>query len=101
MTTCDLRLKAAAVIEERGWCQREFTNKTGACCLISSLMEANPPPDDGDDRDMFARVDLRIQAVDDMRLGSQIDAIHWNDAPGRTAAEVIARLRDGCAEPAA
>jgi len=76
----DLRA-AADVLERDGWTQEQFTDALGCHCAEGAFMYATPSVE----RWTAASAALRSY------LGAVV--ITWNDAPGRTAAEVIAALR--------
>lgn len=81
--------RAADILEQQGWCQdvlkREVNGKTCYCtlgALIAAVDEATP----------FAEVNPYVNNVEDY-LGPGSCISIWNDAPGRTQAEVVAVLR--------
>lgn len=74
-----LLLKAAALIEERGWCQGSMLSPSGYCALGAIGVA-------GDYRDIAYKARDKFSAV----VGS---VATWNDWPGRTKEEVIAKLR--------
>ena len=84
----DLRA-AADVLERDGWTQQMFCDpSTGARCVMGSLDAVYGPRDSrgvGDPNEAIAYI--RLTEV----IGPRV--IQWNDAPGRTADEVIAALR--------
>jgi hypothetical protein len=84
-----LLLKAAALIEERGWCQREQESDDGRLCALGALhyADGNRPYDGVSKLGQKARNRL-CRAIGTDRVGSQ-----WNDVPGRTKEEVVAKLR--------
>lgn len=86
MTTCELRLKAAEIIEERGWWQGGFKGPSGECCLVEAMQKA----------ESSSELFLVSRAVRSMGFRGVDESMMWNDAPERTKAEVVARLRDGC-----
>jgi hypothetical protein len=75
--------RAADLIEERGWIQGRCKDETGICALHAIDLAT---PDDDDD-EMYWHTSEAVW----QRVGWNITG--WNDAPGRTAAEVIAALR--------
>lgn len=91
MTTADILDAAAALIERDGWCQGG-NGREGKCrCMmvaIADVTDSLPPP--------------RLGAWQDAReavwahLGITSGA-KWNDAPERTAIDVIAALRSAAA----
>lgn len=88
MTICELRLKAAEIIEERGWWQGGFDGPNGECCMLEALYAA----------ENYVAFGSVTRAAQDMGFGGIDPIVSWNDAPGRTKAEVLDRLRDGCRE---
>jgi hypothetical protein len=112
MTTCQLRLKAAKVIEERGWHKGGFMGTDGSVCLVGALVLA-AQPDESIVKARYYRSLVNLwadlpavgQACKAMgfRVGEDDTAHswpphHWNDWHGRTVADVLARLREGCME---
>ncbi len=108
MTTCQLRLKAAEVIEQRGWYQHGFAaSPDGPVCLLGALIEADAGSAYSSD---IANVPIIHPRVVDACVamgftkltGADIEPSdmsrphRWNDAKDRTKDEVLARLRDGC-----
>lgn len=97
MTTCELRLKAAEVIETRGWCQGAHSNSRGQVCALGALAAVvgrDPYDDPLTDEEAAA---LRAMGFKS-HYGPELEPIwKWNDAPDRTKEEVIAKLREGCA----
>lgn len=79
----DVLLGAAEVIAERGWCQGRYLDSSGAVCIEGSLRRAAQPS-----HDHLFEACLAV----DRNVGR--DIVAWNDAPGRTAEEVIAKLRE-------
>jgi hypothetical protein len=82
-TTRDVLLHAALLIEERGWNQGSY-QQDGRLCLLGAINLAQTGRHDKWN-DMEAT--LAVRGVLPTSCGD------WNDAPGRTAAEVIAALR--------
>jgi len=84
-TVRDVLLHAALLIEERGWCQGLYEAPDGRLCAIGALSVAS-----GGDADIYVG-----GAADEAlaRIVCTAYIPHWNDATGRTAAEVIAALR--------
>lgn len=75
-------LKAADIIERDGWCSMQIGDHyqgPNPRCMMNSISAAGVPTHYG-----FERV-LGFDTVH--------DAYRWNGTPGRTKAEVIARLR--------
>lgn len=78
---------AAAYIEEHGWCQGTIATADGRVCIVQSILQAaNPPEFDSAFALLAHRLGIR-------RYGCASKAGNWNDAPGRTKAEVLAVLR--------
>lgn len=86
-----LLLKAATFLERNHWCQAGFRDGIGGYCLIGAIRMA----DHGDHnysgctpvgKDAHSRV---LAAFGGFSSGPA----EWNDTPGRTKEEVIAKLR--------
>lgn len=93
MTPREVLLRAADHMEKYGWRQRRRGMRGEPCCAIGAIAAAIPDSEPDDALEMSARAALRRHArIDDIPA--------WNDAPDRTAAEVIAALR-GAAEVSA
>lgn len=97
MSPCELRVGAAAVIEERGWCQGTYVDADGSVCLIGAFTVvmfgtrnmyalASAPPTSPEYQLFFA-------AIRDMGL---VSPPMWNDHSSRTVDHVLEKLRDGC-----
>lgn len=86
-------LKAAAYIEEHGWCQNHINDAAGRVCLAGAIYAVGGGfLDDG----IPKRCPVRSEAFDAIRNALpdctfRIPA--WNDAPGRTQDEVVAKIR--------
>lgn len=78
--------KAAALIQKRGWCQRVREDEDGCLCVLGAIaVAAHGYAEETVDEDLSEPV----RAL----LPDPAERIwHWNDAPGRTAGEVIALL---------
>lgn len=70
-------MKPSQLLRERGWCQGAYQTTDGRCCLVEALIKTERTGDTG----TFLRNHLRTPFLTE-----------WNDAPGRTADEVIAAL---------
>ncbi len=77
-------LDAADLIERDGWCQLASMDNEGRRCVGQAFC------DTGTDYD--AACDALVGAL--TAEGFDGDEIAWNDAPGRTQAEVVAKLRE-------
>jgi hypothetical protein len=90
MTEADVLDKAAKIIEERGWCQgKEAFRSGGPTCAAVAIGIAAP-----------VGTGLRGQAerfLHHWLTPTPRNVIFWNDAPGRTADEVITALRSAAA----
>jgi hypothetical protein len=93
-------LRAAAhIIRERGWTQRSYENMAGQVCLYGAVYTAmygnasgTTPPGVGIDVRLEGRVvDILYARVATAGYRSPVS---FNDAPGRTAEQVIAILED-------
>ena len=85
-----LLLKAATLIEEYGWCQKELITLDGRMCLIGAIDTANCHKMTYDSELAMARADAAtgIESTTILR-----EAATWNDAIGRKQDEVVALLR--------
>lgn len=86
MTSQELRERAAQLIEERGW--RQGPDRGGGKCLWIGLIESITTADD-----WTTYVGVEKELLTQLQLKSTTALIRWNDAPGRTQAEVLAALR--------
>jgi hypothetical protein len=76
---------AAELIEKKGWCQFRFLDEDGGTCLAGAG-EASAKSVSG-----------WWQAREFLHRYLDIDPTIWNDAPERTQAEVVAKLREAAA----
>lgn len=80
-------LRAAEIIRERGWCQGAL-ERNGAHCVLGAINFAssgNYMDRDGIGQDAFSRLGAHLKV-------SCQGVVSWNNAPRRTASEVIAAL---------
>ncbi len=83
MTAAEVARRAADLLERDGWCQGRFSTFARRRCLSGALMAA--------DRWGSPAVQ-QVQKQVLVHTGTWCPS-QWNDAPGRTADEVIALLR--------
>jgi hypothetical protein len=85
---------AAELIEQRGWCQGTSEDDSGRVCAIGAIVKAagyyNGAALQG------AKVTL-MQLIPAIRHDSLVPIAAWNDERMRSAAEVIATLREAAA----
>lgn len=82
-TKRDVLLRAAEILERDGWCQGKVYDGD-ACCMVGAFMLARiHSPVEGHPFPAWPLPD-----IDGMVPGK------WNDAPGRTKEEVVAKLRE-------
>ena len=74
-------LRAAEYIEEHGWCQHDLVEMSGRVCLMGAIYSV------AKEDDARAALDMVVNAI------GRFPSV-WNDAPGRTQAEVVAKLRE-------
>lgn len=81
-------LKAADLIEKRGHCKGQLEDKAGRLCFVAALQTAFGHPNyfSGNVSDYKIAIDHA-----DAFCGGNV--VTWNNAPERTAAEVVAALR--------
>jgi hypothetical protein len=72
-------MKAWQILERDGWCQGNWTNPIGQRCLASALEAAD--------------VSLSLTQIREFVALTGTTLTAWNDAPGRTAEEVIGLLK--------
>ena len=97
MTPRDVLLAAADHIEAHGWVQGKWGHKGEPCCAEGAIVAVL----DGNGGIVFGELGPLSAAAKQMlrnALGKAIPA--WNDAPGRTAAEVVAALREAARKAA-
>lgn len=87
MRTSEVLEKAAEEIERSGWNQGSFYRGT-SCCLLGAIGRVT--------KNDIASEDSAIAAF--VMLSGIGHPSKWNDAPERTAAEVIAALRAAAAQ---
>jgi hypothetical protein len=83
-------LNAAELIRTRGWCQDRAVTPDGRLCLIGALVVANSRVSVA--AMIGSSYPLAHEALNRLRCAVLQSPGRWNDAPGRTAAEVIALL---------
>lgn len=102
MTVKEVLLGAAQVLETRGWCQKQYVDKRGCCCMSGAMQFAmgfDPRTDDMWRSDM-SRIWLEAIAAVESQMGAMDTVIRWNDQQGRTVEEVLSVL-EKAAEAAA
>lgn len=82
-----LLLKAASYIETHGWEQYSYGRAGGPACLRGAVIFSTDPENVALRRQALARVDATIG---DGHFGVSMG---WNDQRGRTAVEVVSKLR--------
>ncbi len=87
MTAAEVARKAADLLERDGWCQGRLVGNKGDHCILGALDAVDPSED--------ARF---LKATSDFILRVKGAVTLWNDAPERTANEVIALLRQVATE---
>lgn len=89
-------LRAAALLEQNGWCQGRTHDSKGRHCLYGAIWRAHY----GDDPTTGPVPKSRwewTEVFELMRKQVGGDAAEWNDAPERNKEEVIAALRAAAA----
>lgn len=101
MTTRELRDKAADFVE-RGWCQRAYAlnaageriferSLTATCWCVYGALHAAMPDTGPESLHLCALAVGEMRS--ELRLMPSESLDTWNDAQGRTQAEVVAALR--------
>jgi hypothetical protein len=77
-------MRAAEIIRERGWCQHNLKDSIGRMCMVGAITEAQS----------CLGISAAGRAQDAVRHELQINGFisDWNNAPERTADEVIQAL---------
>ena len=73
-------LAMADKMERDGWCQYKVVDAHGRVCIVGSHIGYE-----------YVEVMFRLRA--NLGVASNGGVIDWNNAPGRTQAEVVAKLR--------
>ncbi len=90
-TSADLDA-AASYLESHGWQQGNAGIHGGPRCVSGALCSATFTGSG------FAPTEASLALAIHLRVDRPLSLIRWNDAPGRTAAEVIAALRAAAEE---
>jgi hypothetical protein len=80
-------LRAAEIIEERGWCRAAYI-ENGRLCAVGAIATAA----EGNAFSLAPRVERAIRSFNDF-IGGSVRIEAWNDAPGRTQSEIVNALR--------
>jgi hypothetical protein len=84
------KLDEARALIEKGWCQGAFERR-GCFCLYGAISQVTLGQADADSRSTEPLEELVAKAIND---GSESwELARWNDAYGRTQAEVIEAFR--------
>ncbi len=90
----ETRLRAAELIEERGWCQGDWCDGDGHLCVNAALIVAADPTFELPIRRPLNWPRAAAEAHGELaETIGDYDTTTWNDEPDRTEAEVIAALR--------
>lgn len=84
MNTSKILFRAAQIIERDGWCQDVLVDELGRVCAVGAIDKAQT----GDPEAMGGNYEP-IQKLENL-IGA--DVVNWNNAPERTAEEVIDML---------
>ena len=92
-------LEAANLLEKKGWCQHLSSNSKNQVCIAEALHRSVYGTEEMVDMNTVS--DTRAWSPSYTALTKFIgeDAIRWNDAIGRTKAEVIEKLREAAYNP--
>lgn len=93
MTVADILDKAADLIEPEGcWMQGAFGLRKGTCfCAVGAIRAALDVPSITAAENWVDQNARKALGMDAMTIED------WNDAPGRTQAEVVSKLREAAA----
>lgn len=84
MTPAEVLRKAAEYLETHGWMQGDYGVPGGPSCLLGAMRKTT--------RATTPDYDIAYWAIR-KSVGGRLP-VEWNDQPGRTAEEVIAKLRE-------
>lgn len=84
-SAADVLERAAELLERDGWCQRQLHHCDGSRCVRGAIIDAALEVGEGS---------LPPSEWLRRHLGAKRSLPEWNDDPGRTADEVIAKLRE-------
>lgn len=97
MTTTRDILNRAADLVEQGWCQGNYEREENGVVLMCAARAISLACDESSSS-------IQTEIESDMAVRNKVQAlgfestIGWNDAPGRTQAEVVSLLRSVAAE---
>ena len=88
-------LKAADVIEERGWCKYHLCDPHGQLCIAGAINVASSgDPYWSDKHDPYAALVLVTRSLHaEGTLSISKNAVEWNNTQARTKEDVIGALR--------
>ena len=92
MTPAEVLRKAAEYLETYGWCQGYYRRDGGERCLMGAVAEVLHASSNGNNAAACRRYEEMKSAL--RPSINQREPVNWNDTPGRTAEEVIAKLRE-------
>lgn len=87
-------LRAAEIIEEKGWCQHAYVGMFGEVCLSEAFKRATAelnPSSTFQFVSELTKVEMEFARHINSASGS---TPRWNDQPGRTKENVLAKLRE-------
>lgn len=84
----ELARKAVDVIEQRGWCQNDYSQGESLCLLGAVNIASNNEYDRVFDEFGGLRTDIAQRLVSGLALRLGYWPAEWNDHPDRTEAEV-------------
>jgi hypothetical protein len=84
--------KAAELLRQDGWTQGAFFDETGKHCLVAAVRAANLEITSEWEFPLSAGLKYQLHKTLREQWGSRLSLTWWNDAPGRTADEVITLL---------
>lgn len=74
-------MKPSELIRQKGWCQGDAYSPRGGLCMYAALVDGH-----------FDAKSKEFKAL--KKSINHESIVIWNDAPGRTAEEVIAKLEE-------
>lgn len=93
-TTAEILREAAEYIGEHGWIQGQLSNPDGKVCAIGAINRAAKSDAVADTYDAIEALWNYLELPSGEQLGSGLHPVaRWNDAPGRSAEDVILAMK--------
>ena len=90
MSPQEILLRAAELIEKRGWCQDRYSNDKGCLCPLGAMRVATGYRAGTENEQCLGKIRPAVFRIGDL---DNCNISDWNDAPGQTKENVIATMR--------